>query len=122
MEDEESVLELTARILKESGFTVLATHRPEKAMELAEQTAKIDLLLTDMVMPGMSGLELARKLRESRPEVKVIFMSGYGEFHGHYNEPWPSGSVFLQKPFSSEDLTNRIREVLHASSQGVSEE
>ena len=111
--DDADDLRTLARILLErQGFTVLQAANAEEAVHLFEQNAAIDVLLTDVVMPGVSGPELTRQLVQLRPSLKVIYMSGYTDdaivHHGILNP----GIAFLHKPFSSETLRKKIREVL----------
>ena len=104
--------ELTARLLQRQGYTVLVAANADEALQLFEQNASIDVLLTDVVMPGASGPELTRQLVERRPSLKVVYMSGYTDDaivqHGVLNP----GIAFLHKPFTSEALGRKIREVL----------
>jgi two-component system, cell cycle sensor histidine kinase and response regulator CckA len=113
VEDEEAVRELTARILRQLGYTILVAGGGKEALEMcAAHKNPIALLVTDVVMPNMSGRQLADKLREERPETRVLYLSGYTEntvvHHGVLDE----GVDFLQKPFSREGLAKKIREVL----------
>ncbi|MDP9323837.1 MAG: PAS domain S-box protein, partial [Acidobacteriota bacterium] len=112
VEDSEGLRELARRLLERQGYTVLAAGNAEEALRLFNQNASIDVLLTDVVMPGASGPELTRQLAERRPELRVIYMSGYTEeaivHHGVPN----SGVAFLHKPFTSDTLGKKIREVL----------
>ena len=112
VEDAEGLRELARRLLQRQGYTVLVAANAEEALRLFEQNASIDVLLTDVVMPGASGPELTRQLVEQRPALKVIYMSGYTEdaivHHGVLNP----GIAFLHKPFTSETLGRKIREVL----------
>jgi two-component system, cell cycle sensor histidine kinase and response regulator CckA len=112
VEDEEAVRSVAARVLGNQGYTVVQAANGEEALErLDELGAKIDLILTDVVMPDMGGLELAGRLRERRPDLKVLYMSGYAE--GDKLQPkMNSEHSFLQKPFSAESLTLKVREVL----------
>lgn len=112
-EDQEGVRTLAVDFLTSLGYTVLAAENGESALEMAErQTAPIHLLLTDAMMPRMSGLALSRRLRERRPAIKVLFISGYAtdasalEGIGMQNEP------FLQKPFSMDELARKVRVLL----------
>ncbi len=113
VEDEPDVRELVGDLLKENGFTVLKASHSGEALEICQKyEGPIHLLLTDVVMPQMSGPELAKVLVQMRPEVKVLFMSGYTDtavFSQGWLEP---GTAFLQKPFTQEILVNKIREVL----------
>jgi signal transduction histidine kinase len=112
VEDAEGLRELTRRLLQRHGYTVLVAANADEAIRLFEQNACIDVLLTDVVMPGASGPELTRRLVERQPALKVIYMSGYTEEaivqHGVLNP----GIAFLHKPFTSETLGRKIREVL----------
>jgi len=112
VEDSEGLRELARRLLERQGYTVLAASNGEEALQLFDKNATIDVLLTDVVMPGASGPELTRQLVERRPELRVIYMSGYTEeaivHHGVPN----SGVAFLHKPFTSDSLGRKIREVL----------
>ena len=112
-EDDETLRNLTTAILRRLGYTVLAAATPESARALARNYAgPIHLLLTDVVMPGSSGRDLARDLAKSRPQTKVLFVSGYtGEAmiqHG-LTEP---GLNYLQKPYTPGVLAAKVREVL----------
>jgi CheY-like chemotaxis protein len=112
VEDAEGLRELARRLLQRQGYTVLVAADAHQALRLFEQNASIDVLLTDVVMPGASGPELTRRLVAQRPALKVIYMSGYTEEaivqHGVLNP----GIAFLHKPFTSETLGRKIREVL----------
>ncbi|MBE0598579.1 MAG: response regulator, partial [Desulfuromonadales bacterium] len=99
-------------LLEGEGFTVVVASQAKEAIALLAQQPKIDLLLTDMVMPELSGPELARQMRQLRPGLKILFMSGHGQFHGGELPAFGPGAGFLQKPFSLELLTGRIRELL----------
>jgi CheY-like chemotaxis protein len=112
-EDQEDVRTLTVDYLTSLGYTVLAAENGESALDMAErQSGPIHLLLTDAMMPRMSGLALARRLREQRPDIKVLYISGYAndaaalEGIGLQNEP------FLQKPFSMDALARKVRSLL----------
>ena len=112
VEDADGLRELARRLLQRQGYTVLVAANADEALRLFEQNPSIDVLLTDVVMPGASGPELTRQLVERRPALKVIYMSGYTEEaivqHGVLNP----GIAFLHKPFTSETLGRKIREVL----------
>ena len=112
VEDEEGLRHVARRLLQRQGYTVLVAANADEALRLFEQRGSIDVLLTDVVMPGASGLELTRQLVERQPGLKVIYMSGYTEKaigrHGVLNP----GIAFLHKPFTSETLGRKIREVL----------
>lgn len=113
VEDEQLTLALTTRILEELGYTVLAASTPAEAIRLVkESTSGISLICTDVVMPGMSGLDLVRTLKSSNPNLKCLYMSGYAASviarHGVLDE----GVQFIQKPFMIDDLAARVREAL----------
>lgn len=110
VEDEEAVLALTAKMLNNLGYTVIGAGRPKEALHLAHGKA-IDLLITDMIMPEMNGPDLADELRRRMPGLKVLFMSGYGEFH-HRPPAAGKAEAFLQKPFSSAALARKIAEAM----------
>jgi PAS domain S-box-containing protein len=109
VEDEPMILGLVSRALEACGYKVLTACDGVQALDVAGNTSKIDLLLTDVVMPRMGGLELAVKLHAQRPEMKIVFMSGYAENAlSHYGE-LPTDTVFLQKPYQTSELTHTIR-------------
>jgi PAS domain S-box-containing protein len=113
VEDEPAILEMVTAMLEMQGYTVLGSSTPGEAIRLArERAGEVHLLMTDVVMPGMNGRELARNLLSIRPHLKRLFMSGYTAeviaHHGVLDE----GVHFIQKPFSIEDLAARVRETL----------
>jgi PAS domain S-box-containing protein len=114
VEDELSVRDLAVRVLERQGYELLEASNGNEALRLVQEHAgeKIDLLLTDVVMPGMSGSELAVRLRAAHAEARVLYMSGYTNnsiVHHGILEP---DIYFLQKPFSPEALARKVREVL----------
>ena len=112
VEDAEGLGELTRRLLERQGYTVLLAANADKARQLFEENSSIDLLLTDVVMPGASGPELVMHLMERRPTLKVIYMSGYTDEAIVHHGVLDPGIAFLHKPYSSETLARKIREVL----------
>jgi len=113
VEDESQVRNLVLDVLQARGYLVLSAKDVVEAIPLEESyPGRIDLLITDVVMPGLSGRELARHVLGARPETKVLFISGYTDDallrHG-VNEP---GISFLQKPFALDDLLRRVRALL----------
>lgn len=118
VEDQHVVRKLVRRLLKSEGYTVLEAEHGAEAIEVAEGfNGPIDLLITDMVMPRMSGEELAARMIRRRPRTKVLYVSGYADseiFHGAGR----GDSHFLQKPFSPEALSAKVREVLGNESVG----
>jgi two-component system, cell cycle sensor histidine kinase and response regulator CckA len=116
VEDEAAVRSVAARVLGNQGYTVLQAANGEEALEqLDDYEGKIDLVLTDVVMPDMGGPELTSRIRDRRPDVKVLFMSGYAEGDKLQERIVDGEHPFLQKPFSAESLTLRVREVLDRS-------
>jgi two-component system cell cycle sensor histidine kinase/response regulator CckA len=113
VEDEPVVRELAVATLREKGYTVVEAVNGEEGLRLARQhDGKIDLVLTDVVMPVMGGKEMADALRTSHPDTKVLFASGYSEdAMGHHGVLRP-GIVFLQKPYMTATLVRKVREVL----------
>ena len=113
VEDEQSLRKLARNMLKDIGYTVLEANDGSHALEIAKQTASgIDLLLTDVVMPGMSGRAVAEKLSPLRPEMKVLYMSGYTDGAIAPHGVLESGISILRKPFTRDELTRRVGEVL----------
>ena len=113
MEDELALLDLGRNLLQRLGYSVLTASTPDQAIHLAGQNApRIHLLVTDVVMPGMTGVDLAKRLRPALPGLKCIFMSGYTAnviaHHGVLD-----GSVnFIAKPFTRQELAAKARAVL----------
>ena len=112
-EDDRAVREVVAATLEQRGYRVLRAPDAKTALEQARRHAGgVDLLLTDIVMPGMTGRELAQTLTAERPGLRVLYMSGYTDDtvvrHGVLEEGMP----FLQKPFTADALTLKVREVL----------
>ncbi|HEY2515666.1 MAG TPA: PAS domain S-box protein, partial [Polyangiaceae bacterium] len=113
IEDEEQVRAVATGILKRSGYRVLVAETPAAALRMCrENEGPIDLLLTDVVMPQMSGAELAEEFAKLRPETRVLCMSGYTDDNAVRKRVLERGLAFLQKPFTPESLTRRVREVL----------
>ncbi|HCE42335.1 MAG TPA: hybrid sensor histidine kinase/response regulator [Lentisphaeria bacterium] len=115
VEDEEQVRNLTRMVLEKCGYTVLVACNGPDAIKLARQNDKrIKLLLTDIIMPEMSGRSLAPQLLAMDPGIKVLYMSGYTDSEIIQKELMTTGTSFLQKPFSHEFLARKVREVLDA--------
>ena len=113
VEDEKVVRDLAQQVLEAAGYTVFAASGAKHALaKLADPSYEFDLLLTDMVMPEMSGQDLALKVREQRGTSKILLMSGYTDSSMLQNGQIELGSHFLQKPFSATGLLRKVREVL----------
>jgi PAS domain S-box-containing protein len=112
VEDADGLRELAKRLLERQGYTVLIAANAEEAMQVFEQSPVVDILLTDVVMPGASGPELTERLVAQRPSLKVIYMSGYTEDGIIQHGVLRPGIAFLHKPFTSDTLGRKIREVL----------
>jgi len=116
VEDDELVRQMASDILKTVGYTILEAQHGGEALSICKQHQEpLDLILTDVVMPQMSGRELAEQVTLIRPEARVLYMSGYTDdaivHHGVLDE----GTPFLEKPFTPEALARKVREVLDAS-------
>ncbi len=114
VEDEPSVRDLANRLLKQQGYKVLEAANGEEALRLVQENTgeNIHLLLTDVVLPQMGGKELADQLKTFRPEIKVLYTSGYTDYAIVHHGVLDSGTHFLQKPFSLKTLSQKVREVL----------
>jgi PAS domain S-box-containing protein len=113
VEDEESVRQLVRETLESKGYKVLEADQGEAALQLAaDHAAEIDILITDVVMPGMSGRELSARLCATCPHTKVLYLSGYTEDAIAHEGVLESGTAFLQKPFTLQMLSRKVREVL----------
>ena len=119
VEDQEEVRKLTKRVLEARGYTVLAARNGAEALEIvAQHPSKIHLMITDVVMPGMNGRELAQHARARRSYLKVLYVSGYtGEAVLQHRLLEP-GVAFLQKPFTPDVLARKTREVLDNTKSG----
>src|SRR5262249_35842817 len=115
VEDEPEVRRLVEKLLRLKGYRVIAASSPSEAVALSKrQEAPIELLLTDVIMPGLNGRELARVLAEPRPRMRVLYMSGYTDAAMSQQGILPPGTAFLSKPFTPEILARKVREVLDA--------
>jgi CheY-like chemotaxis protein len=113
VEDDQMSREVTIKILKRLGYTVLDAPGGDEALPLAESfKSQVDLLLTDVIMPGLNGHQLANKLKILHPEMAILFISGYTDDilsdHGVYG----ATLNFLVKPYTPQSLAGKIREVL----------
>ena len=113
VEDEKQLLNLARKILLQDGYTVLAAGRPDEAVRLAEaHEGPIHLLLTDVFMHGMNGVELMEEIKRKRSDMKTLFMSGYSTRAIAEKGLLKPEMEILYKPFSIDDFTRRIRQVL----------
>jgi CheY-like chemotaxis protein len=113
VEDEDSVRGLVRETLSSKGYRVLEGENGEAGVAAAAGHAgKIDLIITDVVMPGMGGREMVKRLIESRPGTKVLYLSGYTEDAIISDGSAEQGTAFLQKPFTLQSLSRKVREVL----------
>jgi len=120
-EDEEMVRELAIEIFRGAGYTVLDAPNGAAALAICDRhEGGIDLLVTDLVMPGMNGIELARRVCESRPGIPVLFMSGYAEDARERLGDLDDGRDFLQKPITPTKLSRKVREILSERAGGIS--
>jgi two-component system cell cycle sensor histidine kinase/response regulator CckA len=112
-EDEPAVCDLVRAILSSRGYTVLSARLPQEAERIAEtHRGRVDLLLTDVIMPGMSGAELSKRIARRIPGIKVLFMSGYIDDSVVRQGISENETAFLQKPFTPLSLAKKVREVL----------
>jgi two-component system cell cycle sensor histidine kinase/response regulator CckA len=117
VEDEAPVRAFACRALKLRGYQVLEANCAEEALSLLEnEDLNVDIVVSDVVMPGMDGPTWVRKAQEKRPELRVIFVSGYAEDSFSENQALIPNSIFLPKPFSLNDLTITVRQQLQTSS------
>jgi hypothetical protein len=115
VEDEESVMRITRSVLVAQGYEVLPARSGAEALKIAqEHPGRIDLLLTDVVMPGAGGPDIAARLKATRTELKVLFMSGYPARSLAQERGLDPGVPYLQKPFTPAGLAERVRDVLDA--------
>jgi DNA-binding NtrC family response regulator len=123
VEDEKSILKMTKIMLEQFGYTVLSASSPAEAIQIgASNPSEIHLLITDVVMPEMSGRDLAEKLLNMYPNLKCLFMSGYTAnviaHHGVLDE----GVQFIHKPFSCQNLAAKVREILDKETETPAKE
>lgn len=119
-EDDAAIRSYLVRLLKANGFTVLAAENGKTALEASRNyTGSIELLLSDVMMPGMDGLELRKNILAERPETKVLMMSGYTD---RCEEISVAGLPFIQKPFTPTDLRRSITSLLGSCPNPQSEQ
>jgi DNA-binding NtrC family response regulator len=119
VEDEDAVRALAREVLRRNGYVVLEARHGLDALRVAERHSDtIHLMVTDVVMPHMSGRDLAQRLAEVRPTMKVLFMSGYTDHAAMHHHLTP-GVAFLQKPFTPESFARKVRNTLDEQPDGV---
>jgi DNA-binding response OmpR family regulator len=120
VEDEEAVRKIAKRSLEAAGYTVLIAASGEEALvACARRAGEVHLLLTDVVMPRMSGGVLAQEISKTRPTLKVLYMSGYTDEAIDHHGVLDAGANFLGKPFTAVALRRKVREVLDSGTAGV---
>lgn len=118
VEDDEMVHSLAHTVLAGQQYDVLSARNPQEALSLAQaHPGHIALLVTDMVMPGMTGSQLAVRMKQLRPDIKVIMTSGYADRGKEFLESFGPTAAFLQKPYTPDSLTGKVREILDAPPQ-----
>jgi CheY-like chemotaxis protein len=114
VEDEDAIRRVTVRMLREAGFHAVEAATPQEAL-LKVVEGKVDIVLTDVVMPHMSGAVLAKRIQELRSDIPVVFMSGYAD----RDVELPQGAVIVAKPFTKEALAGRLAGTLRAVGAGT---
>ncbi|MFA7006948.1 MAG: response regulator, partial [Verrucomicrobiia bacterium] len=114
VEDEDPVRDFAVRLLREAGYTVLEARNGTDALRVLQEqeSRKIDIMVTDVIMPQMGGKELADQLKRLRPNTRILFVSGYTGDALDNSGVLKTGAAFLEKPFSAARLTQKIREVM----------
>ncbi len=112
VEDEDAVRKFGARALRNKGYTVLEASNGEAAIEILDAGEAVDILVTDIVMPGLDGPSLIRQVREKRPDLRVICISGYTEDSFRKRIDFSDNIHFLPKPFSLQQLAGKVKEVI----------
>ncbi|MBE6454209.1 MAG: response regulator [Alphaproteobacteria bacterium] len=118
VEDEDSVRAFGVRALKKKGYTVIDSNSAENALDILEKDTDFDLLLTDMVLPGISGAQLTNKVKEKLPQISVILASGYSEDIARKEVDNTNEFEFITKPYSLGDLTAKVFDVLNRNQDG----
>ncbi|OQA89223.1 MAG: Blue-light-activated protein [bacterium ADurb.Bin236] len=107
------MLKLVIRVLESSGYSAISAASADEAISIcADSEYPVDLLVTDVVMPDVNGRELAERIRKLRPNIKVLYMSGYTENAIVHHGILDKGINFISKPFNVEDFTRKVRDVL----------
>jgi PAS domain S-box-containing protein len=114
VEDNEVVRRLARSVLADAGYDVVAAETPQRALEIAAAAGPIDLVVTDVVMPGMNGRDLADELRRQQPDLRILFTSGFTDDVVLSPGTLQDGTSFLQKPFGVDELQRKVRELLES--------
>lgn len=123
VEDEPSVRNVTRRMMEIRGLTVLLAEGSDEALRISESySGRLDILLSDVQLPGMDGPELAEKIRNARPDLKVVFISGYPREDAFANSVDEGNAEFLQKPFTPTQLTQVLVRVLGSTAATTTSE
>jgi two-component system, cell cycle sensor histidine kinase and response regulator CckA len=112
VEDAPMIRRLAREIMTRAGYTVIEAGDGEQGAQLAARLPRIDVLLTDVVMPRLNGIELAAQLRTTRPDLRVLFMSGYTDYAIVRSGLLSDSTTYLQKPFTPEELLRKLRVVI----------
>ncbi len=118
VEDDQAVRTVTEKALRRFGYEVVSADSGREALRLVDSLQGVDLLLTDIMMPGMNGVEVAARIAESCPGIRIFFMSGYADQDLIRQGLLTPGTRFLQKPFSPIELASQIRSALDDSRSG----
>ena len=121
VEDEAIVRQMAQLMLENAGYAVLVASSPFEALEICRRPGlRIDCLLTDVVMPGMNGVQLSGAVRELRPGIGMVYMSGYTADLVARHGLLAPGVIFIQKPFNMQSLQQKVREAVRCSRTAVS--
>lgn len=112
VDDEETILSLIVELLQDLGYTPVSASRGDCALALLAQASQLDLLITDIRMPGMSGIELAEHVRRDRPELPVIFVTGYATEFQASDRRLPERTTLLTKPFTLDALAQTVHRMM----------
>jgi CheY-like chemotaxis protein len=115
VEDDTAVRAVSVSVLQELGYTVVEANGPKQALQCLDARADIGLLFTDIVMPEMNGRQLVEKAREKRPDLRVLYTTGYTRNAVVHNGAVDAGTPFISKPFTVDQLAAKIREALDAA-------
>jgi DNA-binding NtrC family response regulator len=121
VEDDVPVLRLTERMLHEAGYRVISTESAEVALPLLDEHPQVRLLLTDVVLPGMSGIQLADRAMQTRPSLKVLYMTGYSDDGLGAVAAKAVEAQLVRKPFTAGQLVSKVRSALGAEEVSVPE-